>query len=175
MDPTTDPAIVQAPWGAEVDGRRLLHEAVGFGRALRAAGLPIDLGASVDYARALALVEIGSREQVRAAGAAIFVHRRDDRTVYDTVFDRWWRARGRRAGDFQPAPLGRPLDDDTGADGTEASGEAVPTGGDEAVDSRPDERGIPIPTNDDGDDDAEVEGVVVAPDAYSRGELLRNR
>jgi uncharacterized protein with von Willebrand factor type A (vWA) domain len=175
MDPTTDPAIVQAPWGAEVDGRRLLHEAVGFGRALRAAGLPIDLGASVDYARALALVEIGSREQVRAAGAAIFVHRRDDRTVYDTVFDRWWRARGRRAGDFQPAPLGRPLDDDTGADGTEAAGEAVPTGGDEAVDSRPDERGIPIPTNDDGDDDAEVEGVVVAPDAYSRGELLRHR
>jgi uncharacterized protein with von Willebrand factor type A (vWA) domain len=175
MDPTTDPAIVQAPWGAEVDGRRLLHEAVGFGRALRAAGLPIDLSASVDYARALALVDIGSREQVRAAGAAIFVHRRDDRTVYDTVFDRWWRARGRRAGDFQPAPLGRPLDDDTGSDGTEAPGEAVPTGGDEAVDSRPDERGIPIPTSDEGDDDAEVEGVVVAPDAYSRGELLRHR
>ena len=35
-----DPAVVQAPWGdAQVDGRRLLGEAVGFGRALRAAGL----------------------------------------------------------------------------------------------------------------------------------------
>ena len=33
-----DPAVVRAPWGPEVDGRRLLHEAVGFGRALRAAG-----------------------------------------------------------------------------------------------------------------------------------------
>ena len=33
----TDPAIVQAPFGPEVDGRRLLGEAVGFGRALRAA------------------------------------------------------------------------------------------------------------------------------------------
>ena len=32
-----DPAIVRAPWGPEVDGRRLLGEAVGFGRALRAA------------------------------------------------------------------------------------------------------------------------------------------
>ena len=175
MNPTTDPAIARAPWGAEVDGRRLLHEAVGFGRALRAAGLPIDLGASVDYARALALVDIGSREQVRAAGAAVFVHRRDDRTVYDTVFDRWWRARGRRAGDFQPAPLGRPEADDAGSDGIEAMGEAVPTAGDEAVDSRPDERGIPIPSNDEGDDDADIEGVVVAPDAYSRGELLRHR
>ncbi len=32
----TDPAIVKAPWGPEVDGRRLLGEAVGFGRSLRA-------------------------------------------------------------------------------------------------------------------------------------------
>jgi uncharacterized protein with von Willebrand factor type A (vWA) domain len=175
MNPPTDPAIARAPWGAEVDGRRLLREAVGFGRALRAAGLAIDLGASVDYARALALVDIGSREQVRAAGGAVFIHRRDDRTVYDTVFDRWWRARGRRAGDFQPAPLDRPEGDDPGAEGSEAMGEATPTAGDEAVDSRPDERGIPIPSTDEGDDDADIEGVVVAPDAYSRGELLRHR
>ena len=37
-DPT--PPIVRPPSGAEVDGRRLLGEAVGFGRALRAAGWP---------------------------------------------------------------------------------------------------------------------------------------
>ena len=67
-----DPAIVRAPWGPEVDGRRLLNEAVGFGRALRAAGLHIDLGAAVDYARALPLVDIGEREQVRAAGKWVF-------------------------------------------------------------------------------------------------------
>ena len=51
------PAIVRAPWGPEVDGRRLLAESVGFGRALRAAGLATDLGASVDFARALTLVD----------------------------------------------------------------------------------------------------------------------
>src|SRR5690349_15220291 len=108
MDATPDPAIVQAPWGPSVDGRRLLREAVGFGRALRAAGLPVDLGAAVDYARALPLVDMGSREQVRAAGEAVFVRRRDDREPYDIVFDRWWRARGRRSGDFQAPPLQRP-------------------------------------------------------------------
>ncbi len=72
----TDPAIVQAPFGPEVDGRRLLAEAVGFGRALRAARLHIDIGAAVDFARALTLVDIGDREQVRSAGEAIFVRRR---------------------------------------------------------------------------------------------------
>ena len=37
----------------------------------------------IDFARALTLVDIGDREQVRAAGAAVFVRRRDDREVYD--------------------------------------------------------------------------------------------
>ncbi|MBA2300457.1 MAG: hypothetical protein H0W22_06755, partial [Chloroflexi bacterium] len=105
------PGIVKAPWGDEVDGRRLLHEAVGFGRALRAAGLAVDLGAAVDYARALPLVDMGEREQVRAAGEAVFVRRRDDRPIYDAVFDRWWRQRGRRQGDFTAPPLPRPSDD----------------------------------------------------------------
>jgi uncharacterized protein len=174
MDPRPDPAIVQAPWGPEVDGRRLLHEAVGFGRALRAAGLHIDLGAAVDYARALPLVDVGDREQVRAAGEAIFVRRRDDRPVYDAVFDRWWRQRSRRQGDFQAPPINPPGQADL--DG-EASGQAEPAAGDERVDQAPDEQGVPIPSagDDDTDDDAEIDGVVVAPDAYSRGEMLRHR
>ena len=46
MPQLDDPAIVTAPWGPAVDGRRLLNETVGFGRALRAAGLHIDLGAA---------------------------------------------------------------------------------------------------------------------------------
>jgi uncharacterized protein len=170
-----DPAIVKAPWGPEVDGRRLLHEAVGFGRALRAAGLHIDLGAAVDYARALPLVDIGSREQVRAAGETVFVRRRDDRETYDIVFDRWWRARGRYAGEFQAPPIQRP--DGADADGDETTGEANPIPGEERTSNRPDEWGVPIPVAGDEDEEAgdDIEGVVVAPDAYSRGELLRHR
>jgi uncharacterized protein with von Willebrand factor type A (vWA) domain len=170
-----DPAIVRAPWGPEVDGRRLLREAVGFGRALRAAGLHIDLGAAVDYARALPLVDMGSREQVRAAGETVFVRRRDDRETYDIVFDRWWRARGRHAGDFQAPALERP--DGAETEGDEAAGEAKPMAGEESRSTRPDEWGVPVPSA--GEDDEQtgddIEGVVVAPDAYSRGELLRHR
>jgi uncharacterized protein with von Willebrand factor type A (vWA) domain len=175
MDATPDPAIVQAPWGPTVDGRRLLREAVGFGRALRAAGLPIDLGAAVDYARALPLVDMSSREQVRAAGAAVFVRRRDDRETYDIVFDRWWRARGRRAGDFQAPPLQRP--DAEGAEGEEPSGEASPLPGDEHASNRPDEWGVPVPSagEEEGESPDDADTIIVAPDAYSRGELLRHR
>src|SRR5690349_3495539 len=36
-----------ADTGEAVDGRRLLAEAVGFGRALRSAGLQVDLGAAI--------------------------------------------------------------------------------------------------------------------------------
>src|SRR4051812_11549773 len=91
-----DPAIVRAPWGPEVDGRRLLAESVGFGRALRAAGIATDLGASVDFARALTLIDLGERDTVRAAGQAVYIRRRDDREIYDKVFARWWRRRGRK-------------------------------------------------------------------------------
>ena len=170
-----DPAVVQAPWGPEVDGRRLLHEAVGFGRALRAAGLHIDLGAAVDYARALPLVDMGDREQVRSAGEAVFVRRRDDRETYDAVFDRWWRQRTRRAGDFGAPPIPRPTDTDP--DGDAADGQAQPMPGEERAEASPDELGVPIPSAGDAeaDDDSDAEGVVVAPDAYSRGELLRHR
>src|SRR6476620_666251 len=110
-----DPAIVRAPWGPEVDGRRLLAESVGFGRALRAAGLTTDLGAAVDFARALTLVDVGERDTVRAAGQAVFVRRRDDREIYDRVFARWWRRRGRK----RPPP-GGPLVEGVEDEGVEA-------------------------------------------------------
>ena len=108
----TDPAIVRSPFGPEVDGRRLLGEAVGFGRSLRAARLSIDLGAAVDFARALTLVDIADREQVKAAGAAVFVRRRDDRAIYDAAFDAL-------VAPARPVPAARPSsrqpasDDDT--------------------------------------------------------------
>src|SRR5439155_6596985 len=115
-----DPAIVRAPWGAEVDGRRLLAESVGFGRALRAAGLPTDLGVAVDFARALTLVDMGERDTVRAAGQSVFVRRRDDREVYDKVFARWWRRRGRK----RPRTDGpvTPTDEDPTADAEDGTG-----------------------------------------------------
>ena len=150
----TDPAIVRAPFGPEVDGRRLLQEAVGFGRSLRAARLSIDLGAAVDFARALTLVDIADREQVRAAGAAVFVRRRDDRAVYDAAFDRWWRQRGSRFSDeFQPSTLRSP--DDAMVE-EEAPGTTPPEPGADRGEMGPDERGTPIPSEGDADGDDEA-------------------
>jgi hypothetical protein len=171
----TDPAIVRSPFGPEVDGRRLLGEAVGFGRSLRAARLSIDLGAAVDFARALTLVDISDREQVRAAGAAVFVRRRDDRTIYDAAFDRWWRRRGGRVDpEFQPLNLRREED---AAAGDEAQGATPPEPGSERGSMRPEERGTPIPadSSEEAENEAPIEGVVISPDAYSQGEILRHR
>lgn len=78
---------------AEISGTALLRSAVGFGRELRAAGLSGDLTSAMDFARSLTLVEIGDRDQVRSAGAACFVRRRDELPIYHEVFARWWRAR----------------------------------------------------------------------------------
>ncbi|HEX5823954.1 MAG TPA: VWA domain-containing protein [Candidatus Limnocylindrales bacterium] len=166
-----DPAIVRAPWGPEVDGRRLLAESVGFGRALRAAGLPTDLGASVDFARALTLIEMGERETVRAAGQAVYVRRRDDREVYDRVFARWWRRRQRtRPTSDGPAS---PTADETAAEEGEGAGSPA----DEAAlgDDSNQIDGIPMPISGDEDDDSEIDGVIAAPTAYSSSELLRHR
>jgi uncharacterized protein len=168
----TDPAIVRIPGGEAVDGRRLLAQSVAFGRALRAAGLGIDLGAAVDFAMALTLVDVADREQVRGAGAAVFVRRRDDRQVYDRVFERFWRRRGiGLGGDAPPGPLNR----EDGVPGDDPG--AHDARGNERGSSREDVRGTPIPGGEDDDalDADGAEGLVAAPDAFSAGEVLRHR
>ena len=167
-------AVASVPGGPEIDGRRLLREAVGFGRALRAARLSIDLGAAVDFDRALTLVDVGDREQVRAAGEAVFVRRRDDRPIYDAAFDRWWRRRGARLpDDYAPSTL--PREDATDQE-PDVPGGAPPETGSESGESGADERGTPIPADgDENDDETSIDGVVISPDAYSQGEVLRHR
>jgi len=162
--------ILRAPTGELVDGRRLLAEAVGFGRALRAAGLAIDLGASIDFARALSLVDVGRRELVRDAGAAVFVRRRDEREVYDRVFDRFWRRRGRSL----PGPRleGVAPDAERDQEGEPGPGEEGGEGGQGELTELA-TMGVQLAS--DAEDGAEVEGTTISPDAYSRGEVLRHR
>jgi uncharacterized protein with von Willebrand factor type A (vWA) domain len=168
--PDRGSSILVAPTGEAIDGRRLLAEAVGFGRALRSAGLAIDLGAAIDFARALALVDIGHRETVRDAGAALFVRRRDERETYERVFAHFWRRRGRRL----PAPR---LDVPAAPDADREEGE--PAGSDESGEGRDaplTERarlGVQIAT--DAEEGGEIEGATISPDAWSRSEVLRHR
>ncbi|MEO5918906.1 MAG: VWA domain-containing protein [Candidatus Limnocylindrales bacterium] len=168
----SDPAIVRSGPREAVDGHRLLARAVGFGRELRRAGLAVDVGAEIDFARALGIVDIGDREVVRAAGAAVFTRRRDDRPVYDRVFDRYWRRRSLYPNLEGPGaeerPEASPSDEGTPADA------AMP--GDERSELPEDRQGIPIPTEgDEAEDEAAPDVVTISPDAYSRSETMRHR
>jgi uncharacterized protein len=79
------------PTATGVSGGAFFWNALLFTRALRAEGITTDIGAAIDYSRALTLIDIGDREQVRAAGMTIFVRRRDEVPRYDLVFARFWQ------------------------------------------------------------------------------------
>ena len=166
-------AIARTPRGEEIDGRRMLRQAVGFGRALRRAGLSTDLSAAQDFARALEVIDLGDRTQVKAAGAAVFIRRRDDRPTYDLIFDRYWRRRGTWPG--EPPAATRPEHADPDEEAGE-DGENEPGVGDEKVKARADV-GQPLASKDDDDatDEEAVDGVTIAPDAFSATEVIRHR
>jgi hypothetical protein len=156
----------------DVDGERLLRETVVFGRILHAAGLSVDLGAAIDFARALTLVDIGDREQVRAAGEAVFVRRRDERGPYSTAFERFWRRRGiPLPGELPPVTMATPDVDDHEA--TEEGEGSVDEPGERRSMARA--TGIPRPADSENDDEEPIEGFIIAPDAYSAAEVLRHR
>jgi uncharacterized protein with von Willebrand factor type A (vWA) domain len=154
-----------------VDGRRLLRQSVAFGRALRKAGLQVDLGAEIDFARSLEIVDLGDRRDVKAAGAAVFVRRRDDRPIYDAVFDRFWRARFNLPPEWTQGQLEQMEGGEPGElepDGAER-GEPRPEGADDLFKAL-------LPADDEGEDGAEAgDEVVISPDAYSNSEVLRHR
>ena len=86
--PLPHPSISGQPMA--FSGATFFWNALLFTRAVRAAGIETDPGGAIDYSRALSLVDIGDREQVRACGLALFVRRRDEVAVYDEVFRRFW-------------------------------------------------------------------------------------
>src|SRR4051812_1427951 len=65
-----------------------------FGRLLRQAGLDVDPGQTATFLRALSLIGLDGRSDVRVAGRTIFVRRFEDRALYDAAFDLFWRRTG---------------------------------------------------------------------------------
>ncbi|MEH2502493.1 MoxR-like ATPase [Bradyrhizobium sp. AZCC 1578] len=65
---------------------------VGFGRALRAAGIPVGPGAVIDALDALQAIEIGNRADVYATLEAIFVKRHEHMLIFAQAFDLFFRA-----------------------------------------------------------------------------------
>ena len=128
-----------------VDGDIFLANALRFGRILRRAGLEVEPGQTATFVRALALLGVARRGDVRAAGRAIFVRRREDRAVYEAAFDLFWR---RRTGGSAPDV-------------------ALPR-------LRQDHRGGPGAAPEEGSDPAEETIPAVRPEAASALELLRH-
>jgi len=158
MSQATDPGAL--PPGVVISGPALLSSVLGFSRELKAEGLTADIAAVLDFCRALTLVDIGDREEVRAAGEALFVRRREDLDPYAAAFDRFWRRRAR------PTPTELEIVD-----------EHAPADGEQR---RPGEAAVAEATGEpeeSADGEGNEEGDEVAPSvlAYSAGERIRTK
>src|SRR5215813_9229154 len=72
------------------DGR-LIENLVYFGRALRAAGLPVGPGKMIDAVEALRTVGLSRRDDFYWALHSVLVSRRDQRPIFDQAFHLFWR------------------------------------------------------------------------------------
>ena len=66
-----------------------------FSRMLRAAGLPVTMGQTIDHLRSLQLVDIAQRDHVYYASRALLVTRAEDLGVFDAVFEEFWTNQAR--------------------------------------------------------------------------------
>ncbi len=70
---------------------RFVDNVVQFGRTLRRAGIPVGPDRITHAVQALEAIDIGRRDEVRAALATILLSARDQREVFDALFDAFWR------------------------------------------------------------------------------------
>jgi uncharacterized protein len=73
------------------EGEAITANVMQFGRVLRRAGLDVDPSQTATFLRALTLLDLNDRSDVRVAGRTIFVRRSEDRPIYDAAFDLFWR------------------------------------------------------------------------------------
>jgi len=140
--------------------------AVRFASALRSAGLPADLGAVIGFARALGLIDLGRPDELRAAGAAFFVDRPENRRPYDVTFDRFWLR-----GDLRVMPE----QSHGGADSAGRSSDgSSPTDEMDAAAGAGGQEGVEVPA-DMGDGPSLDQAAPTAELSYSAAEALRHK
>ncbi|MDR5855956.1 VWA domain-containing protein [Caballeronia sp. LZ062] len=77
--------------GAGVTVEPFARNVVHFVRLLRGAGLGMSPAQAVDALEALRFIDLGRRDDVRAALACLLVHASDERDIFDSAFDLFWR------------------------------------------------------------------------------------
>jgi uncharacterized protein len=73
-------------------GRGTVKNVLAFGRVLKELGVKLGLSQVMDSSRALELVDVGSREDFRAALRANLVSDKDAIALFERAFDLFWRA-----------------------------------------------------------------------------------
>ncbi len=76
----------------QTDNQIFFRNIFQFTARLREAGLLISLEQTIDFQRALELVNLGEREQVYFAARGFLVKRKEDLAVFDRMFKQFWRA-----------------------------------------------------------------------------------
>src|SRR6478736_6710897 len=79
---------------ATVGDAHLAANTVFFGRLLRRAGLAVDPAQTRLFLRAMLLLGLSRKSDIKAAGRAIYVGRREDRATYDAAFELFWHVHG---------------------------------------------------------------------------------
>src|SRR4051794_7544601 len=74
-------------------GGRLSENIAYFGRALRAAGLPVGPGAVLDAIAAVEAARVGTREDFYWTLHSVFVKRHEHSLLFDQAFRIFWRRR----------------------------------------------------------------------------------
>jgi uncharacterized protein with von Willebrand factor type A (vWA) domain len=115
MNPGTRLDVLTATGPAAVDGVVFTANVARFARVLRRSGLDVEPGQTSTFLRALARLGFDHRGDVRSAGRAIFVRRREDGPIYDAAFDLFWRRHG--SGDGLGGRLPRITQRDSGGSG----------------------------------------------------------
>jgi uncharacterized protein len=72
-------------------GGKLVDNIMHFGRALRAAGLPVGPGKVIDAIKAVQVTGVTNRRDFYWTLHAVFVNRRDQRELFDQAFHVFWR------------------------------------------------------------------------------------
>ncbi len=101
----------------------LLHNLILFGRVLHGLGLDVNPGRMIDLVNALALIQIGRKQDFFFVAQSLLVQRREELALFKDAFDFFWVdprdrvvARGRRQDEtpftrpeFAPPPLNPPV------------------------------------------------------------------
>jgi uncharacterized protein with von Willebrand factor type A (vWA) domain len=67
-----------------------LANVIAFGRMLRHAGLPVGTDRLITLSEALQLIDLGSRDETRAACRSVLIQRAEEIATFNRVFDEFW-------------------------------------------------------------------------------------